>query len=162
MRGALKHPGFGFRQARQGPICIGIPRHLTIRSSRPHVVASAMCFTLRLHTSAAPPRVGLTQALGFSIKHKDDHMSESKAGVATTAAGGIAGAAGSVGAVAVSGTVSGLGAAGITSGLAAIGSVVGGGMAAGLAVVAIAPLATAGAGYGIFRAVKRARKGHWG
>jgi hypothetical protein len=23
-----------------------------------------MCFTLRLHTSAAPPRVGLTQALG--------------------------------------------------------------------------------------------------
>ena len=37
---------------------------LTIRSSRPHVVASAMCFTLRLHTSAAPPRVGLTQALG--------------------------------------------------------------------------------------------------
>ena len=38
--------------------------HLTIRSSRPHVVASAMCFTLRLHTSAAPPRVGLTQALG--------------------------------------------------------------------------------------------------
>jgi len=37
---------------------------LTIRSSRPHVVASAMCFTLRLHTSAAPPRGGLTQALG--------------------------------------------------------------------------------------------------
>jgi hypothetical protein len=25
-----------------------------------------MCFTLRLHTSAAPPRVGLTQALGRS------------------------------------------------------------------------------------------------
>jgi hypothetical protein len=24
-----------------------------------------MCFTLRLHTSAAPPRVGLTQALGL-------------------------------------------------------------------------------------------------
>ena len=43
---------------------IGIPRHLTIRSSRPHVVASAMCFTLRLHMSAAPPRGGLTQALG--------------------------------------------------------------------------------------------------
>ena len=27
-------------------------------------MASAVCFTLRLHTSAAPPRVGLTQALG--------------------------------------------------------------------------------------------------
>jgi predicted transcriptional regulator len=25
-----------------------------------------MCFTLRLHTSAAPPRVGLTQALGVA------------------------------------------------------------------------------------------------
>ena len=37
--------------------------HLTIRSSRPHVVASAACFTLRLHASAAPPQGGLTQAL---------------------------------------------------------------------------------------------------
>ena len=37
---------------------------LTIRSSRPRVVASAVCFTLRLHTSAAPPQGGLTQALG--------------------------------------------------------------------------------------------------
>ena len=36
---------------------------LTIRSSRPHVVAAAACFALRLHASAAPPRVGLTQAL---------------------------------------------------------------------------------------------------
>ena len=49
---------------RRYSVRIGIHRHLTIRSSRPHVVASAMCFTLRLHTSAAPPRVGLTQALG--------------------------------------------------------------------------------------------------
>ena len=40
------------------------PWGLTIRSSRPHVVASAVCFTLRLHTSAAPPQGGLTQALG--------------------------------------------------------------------------------------------------
>ena len=37
---------------------------ITVRPSRPHVVASAACFTLRLHASAAPPRVGLTQALG--------------------------------------------------------------------------------------------------
>ena len=55
---------FGFRQVCQGVTCIGIHRRLTIRSSRPHVVASATCFTLRLHVSAAPPRVGLTQALG--------------------------------------------------------------------------------------------------
>jgi hypothetical protein len=57
-------PASAFRQGRRGSICIGVHRRLTIRSSRPHVVASAMCFTLRLHTSAAPPRVGLTQALG--------------------------------------------------------------------------------------------------
>jgi hypothetical protein len=37
---------------------------ITVRPSRPHVVASATCYTLRLHVSAAPPRVGLTQALG--------------------------------------------------------------------------------------------------
>jgi hypothetical protein len=37
---------------------------LTIRSSRPRVVASAMCFTLRLHMSATPTQGGLTQALG--------------------------------------------------------------------------------------------------
>jgi hypothetical protein len=57
-------PASVLRQGRQGSICIGVHRRLTIRSSRPHVVASAVCFTLRLHTSAAPPRVGLTQALG--------------------------------------------------------------------------------------------------
>jgi hypothetical protein len=55
---------FYFRQLCRGFVSIGIPRHLTIRSSRPHVVASATCFALRLHASAAPPRVGLTQALG--------------------------------------------------------------------------------------------------
>ena len=49
---------------RRGSVRIGIHRHLTIRSSRPHVVASATCYALRLHVSAAPPRVGLTQALG--------------------------------------------------------------------------------------------------
>jgi hypothetical protein len=40
-----------------------LPSRLTSRSSRPRVVASATCFALRLHASAAPPRVGLTQAL---------------------------------------------------------------------------------------------------
>jgi hypothetical protein len=41
---------------------------LTIRSSRPHVVASATCYALRLHVSAAPPRGGLTQALGPMLR----------------------------------------------------------------------------------------------
>jgi hypothetical protein len=53
-----------FSEMCQGFVYIGIPHHLTIRSSRPRVVASAMCFTLRLHMSAAPPQDGLTQALG--------------------------------------------------------------------------------------------------
>ena len=54
---------------RRGSVHISIHRHLTIRSSRPHVVASAVRFTLRLHTSAAPPRVGLTQALGPAVQN---------------------------------------------------------------------------------------------
>ena len=44
---------------------ISIPRHLTIRSSRPRIVASTACYTLRLHAVAAPLWVGLTQALGL-------------------------------------------------------------------------------------------------
>ena len=40
------------------------PARLTSRSSRPRVVASATCYALRLHASAAPPQGGLTQALG--------------------------------------------------------------------------------------------------
>ena len=42
----------------------GVPSRLTSRSSRPRVVASATCFALRLHVSAAPPQGGLTPALG--------------------------------------------------------------------------------------------------
>ncbi len=41
-----------------------VPSRLTIRSSRPRIVASATCYALRLHVSAAPLRGGLTQALG--------------------------------------------------------------------------------------------------
>ena len=37
---------------------------LTIRSSRPRVAASAMCFALRSHMSATPTQGGLTPALG--------------------------------------------------------------------------------------------------
>jgi hypothetical protein len=69
LRGALGSSRFGFRQACWAFKFVGILRRLTIRSSRPHVVASAMCFTLRLHMSAAPPRVGLTQAL-YAVKQR--------------------------------------------------------------------------------------------
>jgi len=65
-------------------------------------------------------------------------------------AGGTAGAGGTVAAISAGGTVAGLGATGVTSGLAAAGSVVGGGMAAGVAVTAAAPLAVAALAYGLW------------
>ena len=59
-------------------MCCGAGCRLTIRSSRPRIVASAVCYALRLHTSTAPSRVGLTQALGgrkafdyFTFQHGD-------------------------------------------------------------------------------------------
>ncbi len=64
---------------------------------------------------------------------------------------GVAGAAGSVGTVAAAGSVAGLGATGITSGLAAVGSVLGGGMATGLAVTVAAPLVVGAAAYGLYK-----------
>ena len=66
--------------------------------------------------------------------------------------GAAAGATSGVAAVSAAGTTAGLSAAGITSGLAAIGGTVGGGMAAGVAVTAAAPVAAAGAvGYGVYK-----------
>ena len=47
------------------------------------------------------------------------------------------------------------GGAAMTSGLAAVGSVVGGGMAAGIAVVAAAPIVGAITFYGVYRLYKR-------
>jgi hypothetical protein len=63
--GALGRLGFGSRSARPQFSATGFLPRLTIRSSRPRIVASAMCFTLRSHMSAAPPRGGLTQALAL-------------------------------------------------------------------------------------------------
>ena len=77
---------------------------------------------------------------------------ETKA-IAATGTGAAVGATGGVGAVATLGTA-GLGATGITSGLAAVGSIVGGGMAAGVGVVAAAPLACGALGYGLYRWLK--------
>ena len=54
------------------PACTRPQRALTIRSSRPHVVASAVSFTLRLHTAAAPPQGGLTQALALMTSNLVD------------------------------------------------------------------------------------------
>ncbi len=69
-----------------------------------------------------------------------------------TYVGAAAGTAGGVAAISAAGTTAGLSAAGISSGLAAIGSTVGGGMAAGTALVAAAPVAAAATvGYGAYK-----------
>ena len=64
LQGALMHPGFGLSASAPGRHPRLLPSRLTSRSSRPRVVASATCFALRLHVSAAPPQGGLTPALG--------------------------------------------------------------------------------------------------
>ena len=74
------------------------------------------------------------------------------AGRAATYASAAAGTAGGVAVISAAGTTAGLSAAGVTSGLAAIGGTVGGGMAAGTAVVAAAPVAAAAVvGYTVYK-----------
>ena len=93
--------------------------------------------------------------LGFDRYSKLTEAEREKLSDALGAIGGGAIGFGSVTAtVSAMGAVAGLSAAGVTSGLAAIGAVVGGGMAAGIVVVAAIPIAAAGVGYGIIRAVK--------
>ena len=87
------------------------------------------------------------------MKFSDDDKAKVTAG-----ASGAGGVAASVAAVGAAGTVTGFSAAGITSGLAAIGAVVGGGMAAGLAVTAAAPLACAGLGYLGYKGISKLMK----
>ena len=75
----------------------------------------------------------------------------------STAVGSALGAGGSLAALTFLGTT-GLSAAGITSGLAAAGSIVGGGMVAGIGVLA-APIAILGiAGYALAKKRKNAKK----
>lgn len=68
-------------------------------------------------------------------KDKDDLVAKIMA-----SGGSVCTVAGMISLISASGVVAGLSAAGITSGLAAIGGIIGGGMLAGIAVVAAAPL----------------------
>lgn len=68
--------------------------------------------------------------------------------------GGTLGFGSITAAISASGTVVGLSAAGITSGLAAIGALVGGGMTAGILMVAIIPAAAAGICYIAIKGIK--------
>lgn len=88
----------------------------------------------------------------------DDERSARRAGRHSSVAGAAVGSAAGIGAVSAAG-VTGLSAAGITSGLATIGGAVGGGMAAGSAIVIAGPaLAAAAIGYGSYRLVRWASR----
>jgi hypothetical protein len=93
--------------------------------------------------------------LGFDRYSRLSSAEREKLSAALGTIGGGAIGFGSVtAAVGAMGSVAGLSAAGISSGLAAMGALVGGGMAVGVAVAAAIPIAAAGIGYGIIRAVK--------
>lgn len=82
----------------------------------------------------------------------EDERDARQLGRVATYAGAAAGTAGGVTAISAVGTTAGLSAAGITSGLAAIGGTVGGGMAAGTAVVVATPVAAAAVvGYSAYK-----------
>ena len=78
-------------------------------------------------------------------------MKDETKGVLAGGIGAATGAGSAIGAVAGAG-IPGLGVTGITSGLAGVGSAIaGGGMIAGLATVAAAPLAVGALGYGLYK-----------
>lgn len=85
-----------------------------------------------------------------SRKIKDSPLSEALVGAVGVGAGAAIGFAG----LFFGGSVVGLSAAGITSGLAAAGALIGGGMAAGIAVLAAPAVALGGAGVGIASHIK--------
>ena len=110
-------------------------------------------------TMAAAPALAAAAFMNTVVLPDGAHLDRAErdarqAGRVASYAGAAVGTAGALGAVAAAGTA-GISAAGITSGLAAIGATVGGGMAAGVAVTAAAPIAVAmGAGYGLYKAWK--------
>ncbi|MEA5574302.1 lecithin retinol acyltransferase family protein [Calothrix sp. UHCC 0171] len=99
--------------------------------------------------------VAMNKVLEDKKSLPSDERKAREVGRNMTTVGAVTGTVGAVGAVAASGSVAGLSAAGITSGLAAVGGIVGGGMAAGVAITAAAPAVTAAAvGYGAYQVWK--------
>ena len=100
-------------------------------------------------------QAGILFSLGFKTysKLKASEKEKMSASLGAIGAGGLGFASLPV-IIGASGTVTGLAGPGIVAGLYALGTLVGGGMVAGLAVTAAIPIATGGAGYGIFKGVK--------
>lgn len=105
---------------------------------------------------ATAPALLTTVAMRSALAD-DEALSKSErearsVGRGATMLGAAGGTAGSIAAVSAAGSVAGLSGAGITSGLAAVGATVGGGMAAGTAVVVAAPaVAAAAIGYASYK-----------
>lgn len=83
-----------------------------------------------------------------ALKDKSRRMENSPIGEAVAGAVGVGAGVGFAG-LYLGGSVAGLSAAGITSGLAAAGGLIGGGMAAGIAVLAAPAVILGGAGMGV-------------
>lgn len=106
-------------------------------------------------TSNMLKQVGIMISIGFDAYKKLSKAEKEKISENIGAlGGGILGFGTITSAVSAAGSVVGLSAAGISSGLAAIGATVGGGMAVGIAAVAIIPIAVGGIGYAIVKGVK--------
>ncbi|MHB9149121.1 MAG: hypothetical protein ACYC33_03390 [Thermoleophilia bacterium] len=97
---------------------------------------------------------GIMFELGFERYSK---LSASERGTLSekigAAGGGVVGFAAITGAIEAAG-ITGVSAVGISTGLAALGGIVGGGMVAGVLVVAAIPLAGGALGYGVIKGVK--------
>lgn len=129
-----------------GAVGAGAVGGLVVLGAAPAVLSAAV-MNVALRDDAALPR---------------EERSARKVGRRASVAGAAGGSAVGVVAVSAAGSVAGLSAAGITSGLAAIGATVGGGMAAGSAIVIAAPaVAAAGVGYGAYRLLRRVRRPGW-
>jgi hypothetical protein len=98
--------------------------------------------------------------LGFKSYSKLSLAEKEKISEILGVVGGSAIGIGSVTAAVSTLGFAGLSAAGITSGLTALGTIIGGGMAAGLSVVAAIPIGAAVLGYGVIKAVKATLESH--
>ena len=133
---------------------IGVPR-LSKAIGCSHATLARILAGTSKPTLEFMKQVGILIDIGYERYQKlSDAEKETISESIGAAGGGVVGFGAITAAISSSGAVAGLSAAGITSGLAAIGAVVGGGMAAGVAVLATIPIAAGAAGYAIIKGVK--------
>lgn len=103
--------------------------------------------------------LAMRKALHDDETLNSDERASRKMGRSSAVAGAAGGSVAGIAAVGATGVVTGLSGAGITSGLAAVGGLLGGGMAAGTAIVLVAPaIGAAGVGYAAYRLSRVVRR----